>query len=183
MNRAGFFDLIEDWKKQEFVNFVDELVERDSLRLGFGKAEKRSARARSALVVLLLGLAILWRVSEADAATIEQPSASGSTGKGVEPSTSTPAAAVSPGSCPPGAQWLAEAQVQLDSRDFPKALVLFQKAAADGQATAMDHLGPLYRDGKGVTQDYGKAREWFQKAIDAGDDNGMWHFGKCNPIA
>jgi TPR repeat protein len=28
----------------------------------------------------------------------------------------------------------------------------------------------LYVNGKGVPQDYGKAREWFQKAADAGDE-------------
>ena len=31
----------------------------------------------------------------------------------------------------------------------------------------MIHLGWLYRDGWGVAQDYGKAREWYQKAADA----------------
>jgi len=56
-------------------------------------------------------------------------------------------------------------------------LLLLQKAAADGQPAAMDKLGALYRDGKGVTQDYDKAREWFQKAANAGDANGMRHLG------
>jgi TPR repeat protein len=37
----------------------------------------------------------------------------------------------------------------------------------------MNNLGWLYKNGQGVAQDYGKAREWFQKAADAGDTDGM----------
>jgi TPR repeat protein len=33
----------------------------------------------------------------------------------------------------------------------------------------MTNLGWLYEKGKGVTQDYSKAREWYQKAADAGN--------------
>ncbi|MBV8134272.1 MAG: SEL1-like repeat protein [Deltaproteobacteria bacterium] len=33
----------------------------------------------------------------------------------------------------------------------------------------MRNLGLLYEHGNGVDQDYGKAREWFQKAADAGN--------------
>jgi hypothetical protein len=33
----------------------------------------------------------------------------------------------------------------------------------------MNKLGDLYYDGKGVAQDYGNAREWCQKAADAGN--------------
>ena len=33
----------------------------------------------------------------------------------------------------------------------------------------MNFLGRLYENGWGVTQDYGKARQWYQKAADAGD--------------
>jgi len=35
------------------------------------------------------------------------------------------------------------------------------KAAAAGNTDAMYNLGVLYRDGKGVAQDYDKAREWY----------------------
>jgi TPR repeat protein len=33
----------------------------------------------------------------------------------------------------------------------------------------MNNLGVLCHEGQGVTQDYGKAREWYQKAADAGN--------------
>ena len=32
----------------------------------------------------------------------------------------------------------------------------------------MINLGALYADGQGVTQDYAKAREWYEKAADQG---------------
>jgi uncharacterized protein len=35
----------------------------------------------------------------------------------------------------------------------------------------MINLGRLYLDGKGVPKDYGKAREWYQKAADADPNN------------
>jgi len=79
---------------------------------------------------------------------------------------------------PSAAQWVAEAQRCLEAKDFQKALALFQKAAAGGQATAMDHLGLLYRDGKGVAQDYDQARQWYQKAIDAGDTKAMYDLAR-----
>jgi TPR repeat protein len=43
-----------------------------------------------------------------------------------------------------------------------------QKAADAGNATAMKDLGWLYANGQGVARDYDKAREWYQKAADAG---------------
>jgi len=33
----------------------------------------------------------------------------------------------------------------------------------------MASMGSLYENGYGVAQDYGKAREWYQKAADAGN--------------
>jgi TPR repeat protein len=41
----------------------------------------------------------------------------------------------------------------------------------------MNRLGALYRDGLGVVQDYAEAREWFQKAADAGNANAMNNLG------
>jgi TPR repeat protein len=38
---------------------------------------------------------------------------------------------------------------------------------------AMNNLGALYAHGQGVAQDYGKAREWLQKAADAGNPDAM----------
>jgi uncharacterized protein len=36
-------------------------------------------------------------------------------------------------------------------------------------ASAMNNLGLLYQNGHGVTQDYAKAREWFEKAANKVD--------------
>ena len=33
----------------------------------------------------------------------------------------------------------------------------------------MTNLGVLYANGRGVAQDYAKAREWYEKAADKGD--------------
>jgi TPR repeat protein len=40
-----------------------------------------------------------------------------------------------------------------------------------GKPQAMNNLGFLYQNGWGVAQDYAKAREWYQKAADKGDDD------------
>jgi len=53
---------------------------------------------------------------------------------------------------------------------------LLQKADA-GDPGAMNSLGELYYYGKGVIQDYGKAREWYQKAADAGNTHAMNELG------
>ena len=41
----------------------------------------------------------------------------------------------------------------------------------------MNDLGWLYRNGKGVAQDYAQAREWFQKAAEAGNNVAMVNLG------
>ena len=41
----------------------------------------------------------------------------------------------------------------------------------------MNNLGELYYSGHGVAQDYGKAREWYQKAADAGNTDGLFNLG------
>src|ERR1700722_4949734 len=42
----------------------------------------------------------------------------------------------------------------------------YQMAADTGDADAMNYLGWMYDNGKGVALDHGKAREWFQKGAD-----------------
>ena len=37
----------------------------------------------------------------------------------------------------------------------------------------MVNLGVLYDNGRGVAQDYAKAREWYEKAADKGDADAM----------
>jgi TPR repeat protein len=40
--------------------------------------------------------------------------------------------------------------------------------AAQGDADAQNNLGTLYEKGQGVSQDYTKARQWFEKAAAQG---------------
>jgi uncharacterized protein len=55
------------------------------------------------------------------------------------------------------------------AQDYNTARECFEKAAAKGDATAMNNLGLLYQNGQGVAQDYGKGREWYEKAAAKGD--------------
>jgi TPR repeat protein len=76
--------------------------------------------------------------------------------------------------------------VKVRDMDFEtqhEAFALFQAGAEHGNATAMHNLGWYYARGLGVAQDYGKAREWYEKA--AAEDlalamfrlGGMYEYG------
>ena len=41
----------------------------------------------------------------------------------------------------------------------------------------MNGLGRLYENGRGVPQDYAQARQWYQKAVEAGSVAAMEHLG------
>jgi hypothetical protein len=41
----------------------------------------------------------------------------------------------------------------------------------------MNSIGDLYENGLGVAQDYGEAREWYERAADAGDGLAMYNLG------
>ena len=58
-------------------------------------------------------------------------------------------------------------------QDYTKARQWYEKAAAGGDADAMNDLGLLYEQGLGVPQDYPKAKEWYEKAADAGSATAM----------
>ena len=51
-----------------------------------------------------------------------------------------------------------------EEKDYAKALVWLEKAAAKGNADAQNNLGHMYSEGLGVTQDYAKALEWYEKS-------------------
>jgi len=53
--------------------------------------------------------------------------------------------------------------------NFKSAFELFTKAADYGESTAMYQLGLMYLNGNYVAIDYGKAVEWFRKAITLGE--------------
>lgn len=56
-----------------------------------------------------------------------------------------------------------------NEKDYQKAVEYYQKAAALGNAMALNNLGMCYEHGYGVTQDYEKAKEYYEKAIAAGE--------------
>ena len=67
-----------------------------------------------------------------------------------------------------------------DRMDFDtqkEAFAVFKAGADHGDATSMGHLGWLYYTGFGVTQDYIKAREWYEKALDKGYVQAMTNLG------
>ena len=58
-------------------------------------------------------------------------------------------------------------------KDYDKAMQCFQIVAASDNrftAPAIRCIGNMYRNGFGVSKDYDKAREWYQKAADLGDN-------------
>src|SRR5215472_16230295 len=57
---------------------------------------------------------------------------------------------------------------QLDDDTKKKVFAVTQRGADHGDRTAMQNLGWLYENGQGVTPDYVKAREWYEKAADKG---------------
>src|SRR5438445_12507782 len=48
------------------------------------------------------------------------------------------------------------------------------RARYNGDAKAMTMLGELYANGLGIKRDYAKAADWYQRAADAGDREGMF---------
>lgn len=49
-------------------------------------------------------------------------------------------------------------------RQTPNLILAASKAIAEGTAAAQCNLGFLYANGRGVAQDYGQARAWYEKA-------------------
>lgn len=61
--------------------------------------------------------------------------------------------------------------------NFPEALRWYRMAAEQGHAAAQVHVGNLYTDGEGVSQDYDEALRWFRKAADQGDKEALNNIG------
>ena len=53
-----------------------------------------------------------------------------------------------------------------------------KRATNEGNAEAMFNLGLLYANGQGVTQDYVRAREWYEKAAANGNATAMLNLGQ-----
>ncbi|MBA4410721.1 MAG: hypothetical protein C0397_15015 [Odoribacter sp.] len=62
--------------------------------------------------------------------------------------------------------------------DTDKALKLFADCAENGKMpSAMNQLGIMYQNGKGVTKNLAKAHLWFSKSAEKGDPIGMFYLG------
>jgi hypothetical protein len=68
------------------------------------------------------------------------------------------------------AQDLVKARGFYAAMDYAAARPLFTQAANAGNAEAMVYLGVLYYNGQGVSQDYGQARQWYEKAAAQGSE-------------
>ena len=60
---------------------------------------------------------------------------------------------------------------------YRQARLWYEKAAARGDADAMNDLGILYHKGHGTLQDYRKTREWWERSAAAGNINAMSNLG------
>jgi TPR repeat protein len=72
---------------------------------------------------------------------------------------------------------IAKLQTRMDDETMKEAFALFRTGAEHGDANSISNLGALYDTGRGVAQDYGKARESFEKAAAKGNANAMAYLG------
>lgn len=62
--------------------------------------------------------------------------------------------------------------------DYEEARRIWEKMAASGDSQAMNNLGVLYDQGKGVDVDAGRAVYWFAQSANAGNPAGMSNYGR-----
>ncbi len=62
-------------------------------------------------------------------------------------------------------------------KDYSKALVLFKRSYAAGELRAANHMGLMYRDGKGVAKNKKEALKWFKLAAEKGDADAQYNLG------
>ncbi|WP_319498762.1 tetratricopeptide repeat protein [uncultured Cohaesibacter sp.] len=80
---------------------------------------------------------------------------------------------------PPAGSIMAEAKAETDAGNLSAALELYKKAYANNEQRAAEQLARLYMEGgEGITVDYAAAKDWAQKAIDAGESRGLLYLGK-----
>ncbi len=64
--------------------------------------------------------------------------------------------------------------------DYDTALEEWRPLAEQGDAKPQNALGVLYRDGKGVPQDFREALRWFRLAAEQGHVGGQYNLGMMN---
>ena len=72
----------------------------------------------------------------------------------------------------------AQVQSQMDTETKKRVVAVFQRGADHGDVPSMRNLGISYFNGYGVTQDYAKAREWYEKAAANGNATAMLNLGQ-----
>ena len=65
----------------------------------------------------------------------------------------------------------------MQQKNYTQTVQLLRPWAERGDAQAQGGLGAMYYDGQGVTQDYAKAREWFEKAAAQGEAGAQYNLG------
>ena len=64
--------------------------------------------------------------------------------------------------------------------DYKTALSIFEDLSSTNNSEAQFYLGLIYQYGKGVKQDYSKAKELFGKDCDLGEQLGCDSYAKLN---
>ena len=64
-----------------------------------------------------------------------------------------------------------------EEQNLTEAMRWYRLAADQGHAQAQVHVGNLYTDGEGVTQDHAEALRWFKKAAEQGDHEALNNIG------
>ena len=64
-----------------------------------------------------------------------------------------------------------DAQKAQEKGDYKKVLSIYEDLAKKGDADAQYILGSMYLHRDGIKQDFEKAKEWFKKGCDGGDQD------------
>jgi hypothetical protein len=79
-----------------------------------------------------------------------------------------------------GRLWFQYGRVLEKGNLLPDAVLAYQRAGNLNHAAAINNLGELYRDGKGVQRDANKARDFFSRSAALGSPEGQQNFSRLN---
>jgi serine/threonine protein kinase len=74
-------------------------------------------------------------------------------------------------------QLFAEAVEKQNAGLLEEAMTLYRQSAQMGEPRAMEALGEIFLEGKGVAENYAEASAWFRKAADGGNLTAMLYLG------
>ena len=78
------------------------------------------------------------------------------------------------------AQFIIARTYYYNVKDYKKAIEWYEKSANQGNTKAQFNLGIMYANGQGVIQDKKRAKEYFGKACDGGDQKGCDNYKILN---